>query len=82
MNRERCLNILEYLLAIVVFGYGGMWAYERDAAQAAAARHMKSVYEYRAVATCVDDAYMVAGETLEDATWLCELEPQTYPRSN
>jgi hypothetical protein len=80
MNKVKWLNGLEYLLVVVVFGYGGMWAYERDAAEAAAARHMESVLEYRAVATCIDDALMVAGETLDDATWICELDPLTYPR--
>jgi hypothetical protein len=81
MKKHKWLNTAEYLLAVVVFGAGGVWAHGRDAAAAASDRHMESVYEYRAVAACVDEAYMVARETLADATWICELDPQTYPRN-
>lgn len=82
MNKGKCLTLLEYLLAIVVFGSGGIWAHGRDAAEAASKRQMKSVYEYRSVAACTDEAYIVAGETLADATSICELDPQTYPPTN
>jgi hypothetical protein len=76
---SRSLNCLEYLVAVAVFGCGGEWAHRRDAAEAADARHMASVYEYRAIATCVDHGYMAAGKTLEYATWICEIDPATYP---
>jgi hypothetical protein len=82
MSNSKYLNLLEYLLAIVVFGAGGVWAHGRDAAKAASDRYMITVYKYRSVAACIDEAYIAVGETLADATSICELDPQTYPRTN
>ncbi|HEU0298857.1 MAG TPA: hypothetical protein VFR37_05365 [Longimicrobium sp.] len=76
---SKYLHSLEYVLVVVVFGSGAYWAHERDAAEAAESHRLKSLYEYRPVAACVDERYMIMGDRLDDATWVCELDPLSYP---
>lgn len=63
----------KFLCAAVAFGWAVVWAQERELARAAAENRTRVLFEYRDVAACVDDRYIRLNDSLDNATWVCEL---------
>jgi hypothetical protein len=72
--------MLKFICGAVVFGWAVVWAQERELARAAAENRTRVVFEYRDVAACVDDRYINLNDSLDNATWICELRFLGRPR--
>jgi hypothetical protein len=66
--------MLKFIAAAVVFAWTVVWVQERELAKAAAENRVRVLYEYRDVAACVDHRYIIFNDSLDNATWVCELE--------
>jgi hypothetical protein len=58
--------MLKSLAALAAFGWCVVWTQEREIARAMREHQAWATFEYREVAACVDERYIVAGEDLED----------------
>jgi hypothetical protein len=65
--------MLKSIAALAALGWCVVWAQEREISRAMREYQALATFEYREVAACVDERYMIAGDDLENATRACEL---------